>query len=276
MLWTFLIFSSSISNVSKARHHTSLRGGTLSVGDTVGPFLQTTPRTTCSPGEIAGQDYAVGDQMKLGDLNGKTNGGSFYVTMIKMSATWCGPCQNYQQGPAACVAYEDEWKGVNIKIMTNLLDLNQPYSCSEWAAFAGKNAGGCEAGQIVSSEGLDQEFVWFDALNTDDAYPSTVLIDHTMKVYAMANSYGTYSIRIRLREMLAACGVDCCKVRGDTTGDEVVNVLDVLQTVNYILYPLKLIGIEPTQRERLCTDLNSDQTINVLDISAMVQIVLKA
>lgn len=57
---------------------------------------------------------------------------------------------------------------------------------------------------------------------------------------------------------------------GDSNGDVAVNVLDVVNTVNYIL------GTNPTPFIDYATDVNNDSAINVLDIVAIVDLILNA
>lgn len=55
---------------------------------------------------------------------------------------------------------------------------------------------------------------------------------------------------------------------GDSNGDNAVNVLDVVNTVDYIL------GNNPTPYIDYATDVNSDSAINVLDIVGIVDLIL--
>ena len=52
---------------------------------------------------------------------------------------------------------------------------------------------------------------------------------------------------------------------GDVNGDEVINVLDVVQTINMIL------GV---QSESSLADLNDDGIVNILDVVLMINVVL--
>ena len=56
---------------------------------------------------------------------------------------------------------------------------------------------------------------------------------------------------------------------GDVNQDEVLNVLDIVTMVNFILGVL-----EPTSYQEYAGDLNEDETINVLDIVLIVNIIL--
>jgi len=61
------------------------------------------------------------------------------------------------------------------------------------------------------------------------------------------------------------CPDDTSLVEGDVNGDEELNVLDVVLTVNFILG-------KPTECDlsQSKLDINSDGTVNILDVVAMV------
>ena len=54
------------------------------VGDIVSDTHQNITQSTC----YAGNEYENGDNWKLADWNGTTNGGHYTVIFIEMSATW--------------------------------------------------------------------------------------------------------------------------------------------------------------------------------------------
>ena len=54
------------------------------VGDIVSDTHQNVTKSSC----FAGNDYGVGDDWKLADWNGATNGGHHTVIFMEMSATW--------------------------------------------------------------------------------------------------------------------------------------------------------------------------------------------
>jgi hypothetical protein len=54
------------------------------VGDFISDTHQNITKSTC----YAGNDYDVGDNWKIADWNGATNGGHYTVIFIDMSATW--------------------------------------------------------------------------------------------------------------------------------------------------------------------------------------------
>ena len=57
-----------------------------------------------------------------------------------------------------------------------------------------------------------------------------------------------------------------CSLMGDANTDGIINVLDVVQTVSYIL--------GNSTEFLICSDINNDQLINVLDVVAIVSIIL--
>ena len=54
------------------------------VGDIVSNSHQNVVKSTC----FAGNEYDVGEDWRLADWNGATNGGHYNVIFIEMSATW--------------------------------------------------------------------------------------------------------------------------------------------------------------------------------------------
>ena len=54
------------------------------VGDSISDTHQNITKSTC----YAGNEYNTGENWKLADWNGATNGGHHTVIFIEMSATW--------------------------------------------------------------------------------------------------------------------------------------------------------------------------------------------
>ena len=73
--------------------------------------------------------------------------------------------------------------------MTALADLNQPYSCTQWG-----NVPDGGTSQIIHDTGYD---IW-ELFETGSAFPSTVWLDHEMRVHAQMNNAGSWSIGIRM------------------------------------------------------------------------------
>ena len=61
------------------------------------------------------------------------------------------------------------------------------------------------------------------------------------------------------------CYIDCLNaIDGDINADEIVNILDIISIVNFILL---------TDYD-LCSDLNGDEFVNILDIILIINIIL--
>jgi len=117
-------------------------------------------------------------EIKLADFNGDLNGGNYHVILIDMSATWCGPCYSL-------IPYFDDvleiWDGYEHFIgIVALSDLNQPYSCTQWG-----NLGTSGIPLIIDDSG----YPMFNMFNSDSAFPSTIYIDHNMKVHYKEAGY---------------------------------------------------------------------------------------
>ena len=80
----------------------------------------------------------------------------------------------------------------------------------------------------------------------------------------------TAAVTNSMVEGTATVHVLSCAVIGDANGDGIVDVADVLLTVNYI------IGIYPDPFHVPCADCNGDGQINVLDVVGIVNIILGA
>ena len=76
--------------------------------------------------------------------------------------------------------------------MVALSDLNQPYSCSQWGNVP--NGG---TSQIVEDVGYQIHTLF----NLDNYFPSTVWIDHEMRVHDKMNNAGSLRTPLRRRWM---------------------------------------------------------------------------
>jgi hypothetical protein len=65
------------------------------------------------------------------------------------------------------------------------------------------------------------------------------------------------------------CVIYAGGISGDINGDNVVNILDIVQMVNIILGTMN-----PTPAQEATADLNGDDTVNILDIVLVVNIIL--
>ena len=162
------------------------------VGETISLMHQNKELDICYASELDPNNDGI---FSLAEYNGDLNGGQYFVTLIDMSATWCGPC-------LSLIPYFDnvasEWQGnENVKVVVALTDLNEPYSCLQWG-----NMGTNGTPMIADDTG----YPLFNMLNTESSFPSSVFIDHTMTVYykeAGVNTATYFSnANMRIAEML--------------------------------------------------------------------------
>ena len=149
--------------------------------------------------------------------------------------------------------------------MVALSDLNQPYSCTQWG-----NVPDGGATQIISDTGYD---IW-ELFESQSAFPSTVWLDHEMRVFDLMNNAGSWSIGARIDAMLEACGPlcedgGCTTTSGDVNEDEMLNIQDLITMVNHILgsSPLMDCALE-------AADINVDGTVNIQDLISLVNAIL--
>jgi hypothetical protein len=149
--------------------------------------------------------------------------------------------------------------------MVALSDLNQPYSCSQWGNVP--NGG---TSQIVEDVGYQIHTLF----NLDNYFPSTVWIDHEMRVHDKMNNAGSWSVGARIDAMLEACGSlcedgGCANAMGDVNEDEMLNIQDLITMVNHILNssPLMDCALE-------AADMNTDGTVNIQDLISLVNAIL--
>ena len=132
----------------------------------------------------------LGETLSFSDFNGSNS--EFHVFFIDMSASWCGPCVSFAQTTMADVEsfYHDH---PNVRIFTNLDDIGEPYSCSQWGNFGGPAT-------LITDDGVGSG-LW-GKFNTGSAFPSTVYIDHTMTVYYKANTPNLNISQSMINQML--------------------------------------------------------------------------
>ena len=150
--------------------------------------------------------------------------------------------------------------------MIALADLNQPYSCSQWGNVP---TGG--ASQIIHDTGYD---IW-ELFESQSAFPSTVWLDHEMRVHDQMNNAGSWSIGARIDAMLEACGSlcegdgGCSTVAGDVNEDETLNIQDLITMVNHILGSSLLMDCALE-----AADMNADGVVSILDLITLVNAIL--
>ena len=225
-------------------------------------------------------DYEVGYEFKLADWNGDLNGGNYHVIFIDMSASWWGPCQS---NAPIVDGLEEDWSEYGVKFVTSLTDAGNPYSSSQWQT----NFGSSDAPLVVDE---NQSSTGFFSLFHDswNAFPTFVLIDHTMTVRAKpwtlssnsnSNSCDGTSGTINgwsggntnnfIQQLVDECGELCQGVSytlGDINSDGIFNIQDIILLVNMIL--------GTTLPDYNTADMNQDGVLNVQDVILVLNIVL--
>ena len=191
------------------------------------------------------------------------------------------------------------WQGSDVEDVvftgTLLSDLNQPYSCAQWANLA-PNSGG----DIIHDTG----YGFFNLYNSQSGFPSTVWIDHEMKVHYKANSTGYYLVNMKLEDMLEDCGecyIDgqmvpasgqeaCCETYGGTysTQANTLPELDVHTCIGsestWVNLCTECTGTTDSDGDGIADecddcynalgDVNADANYDILDIVTVVNMIL--
>ena len=183
-------------------------------------------------------------------------------------------------------AHEAYWaeQSSAVTFIMGLQDLNQPYSCEQWG-----NQGVSGAPIIVEHDGH-----LFDLFHDSwNAFPTYVLIDHTMTVRAKPWTYNSNSNTNPcdgsnnsvngwsggdtddfLQQLVDECGdlcIDggCTAAAGDLNEDEILNIQDLITMVNHILGSSLV-----TDCALEAADMNMDGIINIQDLISLVNAIL--
>ena len=241
------------------------------------------------------------DDFKLVHFNGAENGGVYKVMLIDISATWCGPCVQFIPD---FDAIDQNWADNDgVEIFNALGDLNQPYTCTQWGNMGIPNI------PMIAHDAQNHIFSWF---NTGSAIPSTVFIDHEMRVDYMSNQVSYTQANNIIQSMLDNCTMcgnpdydndfvlndedncpndynpdqededmdnigdicdDCHNLAGDPTDDNFLTVSDILLVVQIISSG----GFDSdihNDCEKADANFNGDSLINVLDIVQIINVIL--
>ena len=132
---------------------------------------------------------------QLAELNGDLNGGQYYVTVIEMSASWWPSCYTSLSSFDSFISQYAS--NDNVFIFTSLADIGQPYSCNQWGSQ------GISGMPLVVDDTGSPMFNMFSTCEGGACYfPSTVMIDHTMKVHHMDSGWNSSSASNYVNEML--------------------------------------------------------------------------
>ena len=188
--------------------------------------------------------------------------------------------------------------------MTHFDDPNQPYSCTQWA-----QQGSTSSNFMIDDGG---GYTVHSMFHSGNAFPSNVWVDHTMTVYYKTNNTGYYLANLKLQDMLDDCAPcnnpdidedgtnndvdncpndynpdqsdsdddglgdecdDCHNMAGDVNDDMLVDVLDIVLSVNMILSG----GInspEFTDCETSDANIDGNTVINILDVIQIINMVI--
>ncbi|MAQ43308.1 MAG: hypothetical protein CMG25_02325 [Candidatus Marinimicrobia bacterium] len=166
------------------------------------------------------------------------------------------------------MGYQEEYNVVNF---TNLDDIGQPYTCSQWG-----NQGSLNDNLITEDPG----YTLFNHFNSQNGFPSNVFIDHNMTVHWKGNNLSYYVANLRFEEMLEACENDpnancnqCTDCDEDGTYDDEDNCPGLYNPSQEDSDGDGL-GDECDDCHNLLGDLNDDINIDILDIINLVNIIL--
>lgn len=123
------------------------------------------------------------------------------------------------------------------------------------------------SGYNVYRSTMDDDFSWIG--QTD--YMTTLFTDNIIEMgntyyYAVTSYYFDY-IESDYSELIVVEIEEL--VMGDVNGDSLINVVDVITIMNFILN-----NTEPTSTEFYISDMNGDGQINVVDIISIVNVIL--
>jgi hypothetical protein len=101
--------------------------------------------------------------------------------------------------------------------------------------------------------------------NDGSPYPRDFIIDQEGIIAYANNEIDTEWMLYVLNDLLGSFD----GIVGDINQDDVINIIDVVSLINFIL------GVNtPNDYEQLAADLNQDLTINVLDVVILVNTIL--
>ena len=101
--------------------------------------------------------------------------------------------------------------------------------------------------------------------NDGSPYPRDFIIDQNGVIAYANNEIDTEWMLSVIYDLLDSSN----NIQGDINQDSLVNVLDIVSLVSFILG-----SQNPTELESIYSDINSDNFINVLDVVMLVNLIL--
>ena len=205
-------------------------------------------------------------------------------------------------------ALEEDFSEFGVKFVTSLTDAGQPYSSEQWQSNFGTSDVPLVIDENASSTGMFSLFH-----DSWSAFPTFAILDHTMTVRAKPwtlssnsntsscdgsnatiNGWSGGNTVNFLQQLVDECGSlcepcsgtvdsdgdgiadecdDCNNMLGDLNDDMIIDILDIVTTVNIVLNG----GINSdafTDCEKADADMTGDGTINILDVIQIINAVL--
>ena len=200
------------------------------IGDTLNYEIHNPPMEIC-----AGDDS--GDTVFLSDYIGK-------IIIIGITASWWESCFWMDLEDISAYYSNDD----RIVVIENLDDIGQPYSCEQWS-------NGLENHQIFTDDGL--YYPIYDMLSIENYYAGRAIIDYN-KVFRYLGIENSEVISL-VDSMLLDWSL------GDLNGDQIINILDIIEVINIILNP----------SYNNAADMNQDGIVNIQDIIILIGIILE-
>ena len=200
------------------------------IGDTLNYEIHNPPMEIC-----AGDDS--GDTVFLSDYIGK-------IIIIGITASWWESCFWMDLEDISAYYSNDD----RIVVIENLDDIGQPYSCEQWSD-------GLENHQIFTDDGL--YYPIYDMLSIENYYAGRAIIDYN-KVFRYLGIENSEVISL-VDSILLDWSL------GDLNGDQIINILDIIEVINIILNP----------SYNNAADMNQDGIVNIQDIIILIGIILE-
>ena len=140
-------------------------------------------------------------------------------------------------------------------IVENFDEIEQPYTCEQWGAFAEENL------PMIFTDGTPAwDFFLWDMFSLDCS-AGTFVIDHNMRIRYVLDYFPSDSLNsFIIPELLNELEVSISYINGYG----LINILDIISLANIILYDsLNELG-----------DVNQDGETNILDIMTVVNFIL--